>query len=285
MPLRPDPTRISTGSPWVATLDDGSAESTATFWISLGVRRQDERGDLRALARLELGDLVEPFGGPIGVPDGAGQVGQDVDDVHRPVALGDRRVDLAHRGVERPIDRADRQLVDPLQRRRRRQPDRHARLGRVDDEDQARIGHLGEDLRGPLLGLVEPRLVFVLVFHRQAGVEDQAQRRRHATRRPAGPASRAGGRARASAIKARIAIRASSSSQFLIRIRFFDCFCRSRISRSAGKMTCLGVCRMNRCRITGSAASAAPAASPAWINDISMACRALPQARACRVSR
>ena len=44
--------------------------------------------------------------------------------MHRPVALGDRRVDLAHGGVERPVDRPDRQPLDPLQRRRRRQPDR-----------------------------------------------------------------------------------------------------------------------------------------------------------------
>ena len=56
-----------------------------------------------------------------------------------------------------------------------------------------------------------------------------------------------------------------------IHHRFFERRCRSRINCSAGKMTRLGVCRMNRCRMTGSAASAVPAARPAWINDISMA--------------
>ena len=58
-------------------------------------------------------------------------------------------------------------------------------------------------------------------------------------------------------------MRASRSSQFLTRSRFLDRFCRSLMSLSAGKMTCLGVCFMNRCKITGKAARATPAASPA----------------------
>src|SRR4051812_5942458 len=71
-------------------------------------------------------------------------------------------------------------------------------------------------------------------------------------------------------MSASTAMRAKRSSQFLIRIRFLDRFCRSRTSRRAGKMTCLGVCRMNRWRITGNAASPAPAASPACIKENSM---------------
>ncbi len=78
------------------------------------------------------------------------------------------------------------------------------------------------------------------------------------------------GRARARAISASRSIRAARSSQFLILSRFFDRFCRSRISRSAGKITRLGVCFMNRCKISGMAANAAPAASPAWISVISI---------------
>ncbi len=65
-------------------------------------------------------------------------------------------------------------------------------------------------------------------------------------------------------------MRASKRSQFLTRSRFFDCFCRSRKSWSAGKKTCFGVWRMNRCKMTGRAASPAPAANPACNNDISM---------------
>ena len=97
--------RISTGSPWVATLDDGSAESTATLWISWGARPRMNVAIFEPLPVLSLATWSSPSAGRSGFQDGAGQVGQDVDDVHRPVALGDRRVDLAHRGIERPVDR------------------------------------------------------------------------------------------------------------------------------------------------------------------------------------
>ncbi len=60
--------RISTGSPWVTTLDDGLGRIDGDVLNLLGSQPPDERGDLCALALVHLGDLVEPFRGPIGMP-------------------------------------------------------------------------------------------------------------------------------------------------------------------------------------------------------------------------
>ena len=144
----------------------------------LGGQADDECRHLGILPRLDLGDLVQALGRPLGVPRTSRQVRQDMDEVDRPVATGDGLVGLAHRDVERPADRVGRQALDPLEGRGRRQAG-HPGLERIDDEDQARIRELGDDITGPLLGLFQPGLVLILVFHGQAGVDDEAQGRRH----------------------------------------------------------------------------------------------------------
>ena len=176
--LSPDP---------AANLDRISLRGHARRWLGLldrcvddlrGGHAQNESDDPRALALLELLDLVEAFGRFFRVPGRPAEVCQNVDDTPRAVTLGDRGINLAHRGIERPVDRPDGQCVNSLQRLRGRPADRDRRLGRIDHEDQARIGQLAHDLASALLGFVEPRLVLLDITHRQARVEDEAQRRR-----------------------------------------------------------------------------------------------------------
>ena len=137
---------------------------------------KDEGGDLATGSRLGLGDPIETLGGLLGVPGRSRQVRQHVHLMTRPVALDDFRINLPHGGIQGPIHGADGQVVDPLAGRGRRQTVGRDGIGRVDGEDQAGVRNLVEDRQGPFLGLVEPGLVFLLVTHRQAGVEDQAQR-------------------------------------------------------------------------------------------------------------
>ena len=140
----------------------------------LGGQSEDERGD----ARLDLLDPLQALDRLRGVPGRTGQVGQDVDLVAWPIAAGDPFVGLPDRGVQGAIGRADRQAVDPLAGRRRRERDGDSRLGGIDHEDLAGVGQFLQDLERALLGLIEQVLVGpLLVAHREAGVEDQAERR------------------------------------------------------------------------------------------------------------
>ena len=149
----------------------------------LGREPHDERRD----PPLVLLRVVEPLGHAGQVPRRAGQVGQDVDLVPRLLRPGHRLVRLPDRAVERPVHGPQRQRLDPLPRRRRAHPGRGAGLRRVDYEDAARFVRLLEDLAGAFLRLVEPRLVALLIAHRQAGVEDQGHRRRHLAVAQRGP--------------------------------------------------------------------------------------------------
>ena len=102
---------ISSGSPWVATVEAGSAATTATSFDLLGREPEDEGVDGRLEALRLLGGVGDR--GRAEVPGRAGQVGQDVDLSPLELARADGGVCLDDRRIERAVGVADRRAPRP----------------------------------------------------------------------------------------------------------------------------------------------------------------------------